>query len=78
MTHEITYLGSSKVEDHRYRNESDKIMTALFLTYYMGGRVAASDDLEEVAWLLLEKVLERVIPEHKVLVEKIIEANKRR
>jgi hypothetical protein len=50
----------------------------LFLTYYMGGRVAASDDLEEVAWLLLEKVLERVIPEHKVLVEKIIEANKRR
>lgn len=78
MTHEITYLGSSKVEDHRYRNESDKIMTALFLTYYMGGRVAANDDLEEVAWLLLENVLERVIPEHKVLVEKIIEANKRR
>lgn len=73
MTHEITYLGSSKVEDHRYRNESDKIMTALFLTYYMGGRVVASDDLEEVAWFTFEQARVSVVNEHELLVKKLLD-----
>ncbi len=73
MTHEITYLGSSRVEDHRYRNECDKIMTALFLTYYMGGRVAASDDLEEVCWFSFDQARTSVVKEHEQLVKKLLD-----
>ncbi len=71
MTHELKYLGSTRVEDHRYRSESDKIMTALFLTYYMGGRVSASDDLEEVAWFVFDQAKVSVIKEHEQLVKKL-------
>ncbi len=73
MTHEIKYLGSTKVEDHRYRNEYDKIMTALFLTYYMGGRAAAGDDLEEVAWFPFDRAWTSVVKEHEQLVKKLLD-----
>lgn len=73
MTHELTYLGSSRVEDHRYCSENDKIMTALFLTYYMGGRVSASDDLEEVAWFTFDRARVCIVKEHEQLVKKLLD-----
>lgn len=73
LTHEFTYLGSYRIDDYRYRHETDKILTALFMTYVMGGRVQAGDDLAEVAWFSLEDVRICVIPDHVQLVEKICE-----
>ncbi|MEI6352405.1 MAG: NUDIX domain-containing protein [Candidatus Nomurabacteria bacterium] len=53
-----TYLGSYRINDHRYRNEEDKIMTALFLFEYEKGEIVAGDDLCEVRWFSLEDINE--------------------
>jgi bifunctional NMN adenylyltransferase/nudix hydrolase len=71
ITHEVTYIGSYRVCDHRYRGEKDQILTALFLTYYMGGNVKAGDDIEEVAWFNLSEAEQFTRAEHKNLVKAI-------
>lgn len=48
--HEITYIGSRKIDDWRYRGTKDGIITSLFKTYTIGGRAKAGDDLAEVKW----------------------------
>jgi bifunctional NMN adenylyltransferase/nudix hydrolase len=73
MTHEFTYLGSKRVADFRYKNGPDKILTALFLTYLMGGVGRAGDDLAEVKWFPLASVINQVLPQHKALVQLIID-----
>lgn len=72
LTDAVVYLGSYRAHDYRYRSEADKVMTALFLTYYMGGQVKAGDDLEEVRWFAIDDALMHTLPEHKPLVERII------
>ena len=52
------YLGSYRINDHRYRNEEDKILTALFLFEYRKGKVSAGDDLCEVHWFSLKDINE--------------------
>ena len=42
---DLVYLGSFRVDDWRYRTETDKICTSLFLAEYGGGRPAPHDDL---------------------------------
>lgn len=44
------YIGSTRVDDWRYRNEQDKILTTLFAATPMFGAVKAADDLAEVRW----------------------------
>jgi bifunctional NMN adenylyltransferase/nudix hydrolase len=65
----ITYLGSYRVHDHRYRNEEDKIMTALFLVPSTSKHVRAGDDLEEVAWFSFDEAKKRVDSSHAPLLE---------
>ncbi len=74
MTHELTYLGSYRVDDWRYRNEPDKIMTALFLTYYMGGAPRAGDDLANVAWHPLSVSPNKIVKEHQPLLKRVVES----
>lgn len=69
---ELTYIGSSRVRDHRYRNEEDKIMTSLFMTCYKSGTPVAGDDLEEVAWFSFEEAKKVITVEHMPLLIKII------
>jgi len=72
-----TYIGSAKVEDWRYRDEQDGIMTSLFKIQYIFGRPTAQDDMDELDWFKLEAVLDgtiKVVPEHEVLV-KLLKAN---
>ncbi len=71
LTDKINYLGSQRVADFRYRGECDQIMTALFLTYYMGGTPKAGDDLSEVAWFTLEEAQRLAMPAHQKLVASI-------
>jgi bifunctional NMN adenylyltransferase/nudix hydrolase len=76
MTHEFTYLGSRRVADFRYKNGPDKIMTALFLTYHMGGIGRAGDDLAEVKWFSLSSAMDFILAQHKHLLQMIIDAVK--
>lgn len=66
------YVGSTLIDDWRYRGEVDKIKTLLFVADYMFGRPEAADDIAFATWVSLDDVLTGTIPvvaEHKPLVE---------
>ena len=46
----LQYICSKKIEDWRYRGESDGIMSTLFLGRYGHGICRPSDDIEELKW----------------------------
>lgn len=49
-THELKYIGSTKIDDFRYKGTKDGIITSLFVTYMLGGNTWAGDDIEETKW----------------------------
>lgn len=64
QTHEVKYIGSTKVDDFRYRGTKDGIITSLFVTYKLGGGEMAADDLEEVKWFDLANFDMSVLSEY--------------
>jgi len=70
----LTYICSQRINDWRYRNESNKIITSFFAAKYMFGPIKASDDLAEVGWVLLNCDIEHnVLPGHRNLFTKLRE-----
>lgn len=69
---DMTYIGSSRIDDPRYRTSVHKIMTAMFKATYVFGPIKASDDLEEVRWQDLDTLLEHLQPEHVPLAELLL------
>jgi len=55
-TSKMKYIGSAKIDDWRYRNEADRIITLFFKTTLLFGKPTAGDDLEEVKWVTLEEL----------------------
>lgn len=53
---DMMYEKSFRVNDWRYRSESDKIITCLFSMDYMSGDPKGSDDIGEVRWFQLSDV----------------------
>lgn len=47
----ITYIGSAKIDDWRYRGEADKIITSLFKVTYITGTPQAKDDIVHLDWI---------------------------
>ena len=70
--HELHYLGSFRIDDPRYRDEPDAIMTAFFATYILGGTPVPGDDIDELQWFPLADIAELIIPEHRPLAESLI------
>ncbi|MFZ6011123.1 MAG: NUDIX domain-containing protein [Bacteroidota bacterium] len=52
------YEGSFRVDDWRYRNEADKIITTLFSVEHIDGEPQGSDDIADVKWFPLQQVTE--------------------
>jgi bifunctional NMN adenylyltransferase/nudix hydrolase len=52
-TSEMTYETSRKINDWRYRNEADKIITLLFSCNNINGAPAAQDDIIDLDWFKL-------------------------
>lgn len=50
---EMTYETSRKIDDWRYRNESDKIITTLFSCDHIDGSPIAKDDIIDLKWFQL-------------------------
>lgn len=46
----LTYVGSTKVDDWRFRAEVDKIMTHLYVADALHTEATAADDIAEVRW----------------------------
>jgi bifunctional NMN adenylyltransferase/nudix hydrolase len=55
-TGDMKYIGSAKINDWRYRNEADKIVTMLFKTELSFGNPKAADDLEELHWFAVNEL----------------------
>jgi bifunctional NMN adenylyltransferase/nudix hydrolase len=49
----ITYEGSFQIDDWRYRNEEDKIITTLYSATFISGIISTGDDLIELRWFPL-------------------------
>ena len=62
---DIIYLGSCKIDDWRYRNEEDKIITHFFTAKYSSGDPKATDDIAELRWYDLKELKEEIfVKEH--------------
>jgi bifunctional NMN adenylyltransferase/nudix hydrolase len=71
------YEGSFRVDDWRYRKETDKIITTLFSTDFISGEPNASDDIVEVKWFPMHELrkimdLNQTTTTHTVLLETLI------
>lgn len=68
---DIRYLGSTLIDDPRYRGEVDKIKTALFVAKYIFGKPEGADDIAEVKWVPIGTGLtkDNIEPIHHVLVD---------
>jgi bifunctional NMN adenylyltransferase/nudix hydrolase len=67
-------LGDFKIDDWRYQNTTDSILTTLFLGEYSYGIPKAGDDLvKEVAWIPLDTADVVIGKAHKPLISKVKE-----
>lgn len=73
---DLKYIGSFKIDDWRYRGETDKIKTLLFTAKYVFGAPEPKDDITEVRWFdLTDLIIKRdVMPLHRHLVARAIGA----
>lgn len=71
----VGYAGSMLVDDPRYRDQEDKIMTFLYVmkyTYETSGTPVAMDDIELVTWRMFGTINEsEIMPEHRPLIRMI-------
>jgi bifunctional NMN adenylyltransferase/nudix hydrolase len=64
------YVTSILVDDWRYRNEVDKIMTFLFRAKLMYGPLKAGDDLAEIRWFPVDSIHKRdIVATHHSLID---------
>ena len=75
----LEYIGSYLVDDWRYRNEIDKVMTTVFLAHYMFGAIQPDDDIEELKWFHLSRKFdfECLVAWHKPLLTGVLDAVER-
>lgn len=64
----LQYVGTAKIDDWRYRHETDKIITTLFTADYISGNAKAQDDIAEIKWFKINNLTtEDFVVEHQVL-----------
>lgn len=64
------YIGSTLINDWRYRSEQNKIKTLMFVVQYEKGEPKADDDIADVRWVnLLSIGQEQIVPNHRPLME---------
>lgn len=64
----VRYLGSAKIDDPRYRDTEDCIITHLFFAEEWSGEPLASDDIAELKWFDRAEISkETFVTEHHVL-----------
>lgn len=62
---DIKYIGSSLIDDWRYRDEVDKIKTLFFSAKYIFGAPAPKDDIVEAKWFSIALIESNP---HKIIV----------
>lgn len=65
---ELRYIGSTRINDARYRNQPDQIMSAVFIASYIFGAPKAADDMDLAKWFPLSELPE-LIESHQPILE---------
>lgn len=68
---DIKYIGSSKVNDWRYKGSESGIMTTVFECKFMFGSIQPSDDLVELRWFKVEDIKSKIIDSTLMMEEHI-------
>ena len=58
------YLGTCRIQDYRYRNSSDSILSAVFLVNYLYGKPIPSDDMGDLNWLTMDQIRDTIAFTH--------------
>lgn len=70
------YLDSFRVDDPRYKDSPDKIMSAIFISYYISGKVVNGDDLVKVKWFtkdyLRRHYAKCLMPMHHPIIDALV------
>lgn len=70
--HSPFYLGSTIINDWRYRSEVDSIITSVFEVHARYGAIQAGDDLQEARWFKIDELNEDMIcPGHQPILKMI-------
>jgi NADH pyrophosphatase NudC (nudix superfamily) len=64
---DTTYLGSTIINDWRYRGTKDTILSSFFAMTYIFGNAVAKDDIDAVHWTPYEEVCAHLVEEHMPL-----------
>jgi bifunctional NMN adenylyltransferase/nudix hydrolase len=72
-------IGSYLVDDWRYRNEIDKVMTTVFLARYMFVAIQPDEDIEELKWFRLNRKFDvgYLVASHKPPLYGVLDAIER-
>ena len=66
------WIGSARIDDWRYRNERNKIITNIFAMKVVGGELKAQDDIKEVKLFSIDELtFDSIQPEHQIIFEKV-------
>ena len=69
------YISSHKIDDWRYRNEIDKIITIFYKATYVFGKAQPADDIAFLKWFKLSEISGKdVMPEHHILLESLLKS----
>ncbi len=67
---DVQYIGSTVIDDWRYRGGPDKIKTALFKAKYIFGTPEGADDVESAKWFSFDNLTESdIVEEHHKLLQ---------
>lgn len=68
----LTYLGSTRIDDWRYRGTKDGIMTRFFVARHISGRPSPGDDIDALHWVPIDMVKKRLNLAHSPLGEILV------
>lgn len=65
------YLNSFKIDDYRYTQEVDSMMSHVFSCFHLSGKPKAGDDINELAWFPRGQFPE-IVENHKKIIHAIL------
>lgn len=73
------YITSAQIDDWRYRGETDKILTMLFVTKVIYGSPTPADDVDFAKWFpITDNIRGSVVAEHQPLIDAVLHWRSRR
>lgn len=67
------YIGSKRIDDWRYRDSKDRIITSFYYTSYGSGELNPTDDLAVVEWHKVTSLSDIIVDTHIPLADMLVQ-----